>query len=424
MTVSSPPHPLASRRLRVGLLAALLAAVLATGCNHGSSAAQEKKAVEVFVTTPITDEVTDYQDFTGRLDAVKSVDIRARVSGYVTEVPFKEGDEVREGDLLFQIDPQPYQADLNQAEANLKVVEADRGLQLALAERGRMLYISKAIAKEEYETLVAAAKKSEATVGANQAARDRAKLYLDYTRVTAPLTGRVSRRYVDPGNLVNADTTLLTSLVTVNPLYAYFDVDERTYLDLTGVAARGQSSWFSQLQFPVLMRLANEDEFTHAGTVNFLDNQVNANTGTIRMRGEFKDEHGTLKKGLFARIRLPLGAPYKAILIPDEALQSDQGRKYVYVVKTVKKEKDGQQVEKDVVEYRSVTLGQAIKGLRVIKEGLKEGERVIVVGMQRVRADAEVQAKMQDPPPPPHSPLTKLLSSLNRAPQKAEAGGQ
>jgi RND family efflux transporter MFP subunit len=246
---------------------------------------------------------------------------------------------------------------------------------------------------------------------------------------------------VDPGNLVNADLTSLTTIVTENPLYAYFDVDERTFLDLMGsptsrsglaavesrdpnlavAAAVGLLGSPLDLPaacavvpsrvFPVVMRLANEDEFSKLGIVNFIDNRVNASTGTIRIRGVFDNTSGSLKPGLFVRIRLPTGAPYEPLLVPDEAVQSDQGRKYVYVV-------NGD----DKVEYRSVTLGQSIQGLRVIKEGLNKGERVIVSGMQRVRRDMAVQTKRQEPPRPPRSPLVELLTARRSNP--VQAAGQ
>jgi RND family efflux transporter MFP subunit len=264
-----------------------------------------------------------------------------------------------------------------------------------------------------------------------KASRDKAKLNLDYTHVLwekenrkdekngtpAPAVGRISRRFVDPGNLVLADNTLLTTIVTEDPIYAYFDVDERTYED--------KFSGPGLLQSPVLIRLANEEEeFSQAGTVNFVDNRVNANTGTIRMRGIFTNPTGRLKCGLFVRIRLPLGHPKKAFIIPDEAIQSDQGKKYVYVVRTrMVTEKDGTQEQKDVVEYRSVQIGQPLHtvvkqedgtekkvGLRVITEGLKEGERVVVTGMQRVHQGSAVKATPKDPPGKPESPLGKLLA--------------
>jgi RND family efflux transporter MFP subunit len=391
---------------------ALLAAVLASGCNRAARP-QADKVVEVVVTTPITDEVTDYQDFTGRLDALKTVEVRPRVSGYVMEAPFKEGDVVHEGDLLFLIDPRTYQADLNLAEANLKVAEAERAFQTRKAIRDRQLVSTNSIQKEEYEQTVANRDKAIANVGSMAAARDRAKLYLGFTRVTAPLSGRISRRLVDPGNLVNADQTVLTTIVTENPVYAYFDVDERTYLELTTTPSTGSAGLFSTQHYPVLMRLANEEEFTQKGEINFLDNRVNANTGTVRMRGVFENFKGVLKSGLFVRIRLPIGVPYKTLLIPDEALLSDQGRKYVYVV-------NGQHE----VEYRSVTLGQSIEGLRVIKEGLTKDDRVIVTGMQRVRPKLQVQAKMQTPHEAPKSSLTRMLADgrKNHSQPQADSG--
>ena len=395
----------------------LLALILVAGCDQTRPAAQNKKPIEVVVTTPITSEVADYQDFTGRLDALKTVDIRARVSGFVMTAPFKEGDVVHEGDLLFQIDERTYRATYNQAEANLRQAIADRNLQEKNTYRAKRMIEGRSMSMEDYDTTLATYEKSKATVGSMEAARDMAKLYLDFTKVTAPLSGRISRRLVDPGNLIVADNTMLTTIVADNTLYAYFDVDERTYLDLMGTTAPGQASWLAGLQFPVMMRLANEEDFTRTGTVNFVDNRVSANSGTIRMRGLFENPTGVLKPGLFVRIRLPIGTPYKAVLIPDEALLSDQGRKYVYVVNN-----------KNEVVYRPVSLGQEIQGLRVIKKGLSMGEKVIVSGMQRVRQGAEVSTKDQKPPKAPPSPLARLLTSAfpSQAAKKPdkEAGGQ
>jgi RND family efflux transporter MFP subunit len=395
--------------------AGVLVATLASGCGSGQATEKKNKPLEVTVTSPITDEVTDYQDFTGRLSAVKSVDIRPRVSGYVTKAEFKEGDLVKEGDVLFVIDPSTYKADLNQARANLKLAEAERNVMERNAGRAQRLIGRSAVAQEDYETIMATLEKDRATVDAMEASRDRAKLYVDWTTVKAPISGRVSRRLVDPGNLVNADNTILTTIVTENPQYAYFDVDERTYLNLVGSRSSASPEWLTSLHFPVLMRLSNEDDFTHLGTVDFIDNQVSATTGTIRMRGVFQNPKGLLRAGLFARIRLPLGTPYKAILVSDEALQSDQGRKFVYVVKPGKN-KQGETVH--VVEYRRVIPGQAVGGLRVIKapekgkegkEGLSEGEQVIVIGQQRVRPEMEVTVKKQPPPERPEPPFGKLL---------------
>jgi multidrug efflux system membrane fusion protein len=458
-------------RLLLGVGVAAGAALVVAGCGPATPTGRAAKVVEVIVTSPITDTVQDYQDFTGRLDAIKTVDVRPHVTGYIFEAPFKEGDAVRKDDLLFQIDPRPFAADLAQAEANLKLAIADHKLQERNVRRASKMVQSNSIGMEEYDQAVANFEKAAANIHALEAARDRAKLYLDYTRVTAPLDGRISRRNVDPGNLVNADQTVLTTIVAEGlaegpdrgqtAVYAYFDVDERTYLELVKAATAEARSWFAALQFEVLLRLAGEEDFTHKGTVNFLDNRLNANTGTIRMRAVVPNPTGYLKAGLFTRVRLPIGHPHEALLISDEALQSDQGKKYVWVVNADNK-----------VEYRSVYPGQAIAGLRVIEdrykltdksieslhaadvpegvlaklaalktrppaqreeflaelgkvldkgelgrfqervlhhawEGLHKGDHVIIEGMQRVRADMAVKPQWQDPPKPPHATLAK-----------------
>src|SRR5262249_32291710 len=197
--------------------------------------------------TPVSSKVTDYQDFTGRVTAIKTVEIRARVSGYVNEVAFKDGDYVHKGDLLFQIDPRSYVADLNQAKANLKLARADANLQQKIATRAEDLYSRKAISREDYETAQATFEKAQANVRAVEETRARAQLYVDYTRVTAPLDGRISYRNVDPGNLIVADTTPLTTIVTEDPQYIYFDVDERTFVELSESAAKGKTPWFAKL---------------------------------------------------------------------------------------------------------------------------------------------------------------------------------
>lgn len=416
-------------RIGFGLLAALLATAAAVGCK-GAPMAKKSKTVEVVVAKPVVGEITDFQDFTGRMDALKSVDIRPRVSGYITDAPFVEGDLVKEGDTLFQIDKRPYEHDLHQAEANLKQAEADAVLQNRRAQRGLTLVRSNsnAITVEDYDQLVAARDKAIATVGSMRAALDRAKLNLEFTKVVAPplrdddgkpLVGRVSRRMVDPGNLVNADQSILTSLVSIDPMYAYFDVDERTYLELAEITGNRSNSWFSVERFPVLMRLANEEKFRQKGYVNFLDNRLNANTGTVRMRGVFTNPNGVLKSGLFVRIRLPKGEPQKMLLIPSEAVLSDQGRKYVYVLR---KDKDSSEVG-ETVKYLNVRLGQSLGGLHAVisekedekeddpknPDQLKSYDKIIVSGMQRVKADVVVQIKEEQTREAPQSPLTKIL---------------
>jgi len=422
------------RLLRIPGLALILVGIVAAGCNRGPPQTKEAKKVEVVVSKPITAQVTDYQDFTGRVDAIKTVDIRARVTGYVNEVPFKEGDLVKEGDLLFVIDPRPYKNALDAAKA--QVVTAEANLKLAqityrrskdAADRGLGV-----VSPLELDQNRAQAERAAGDLQQAQANLEMAQLNMDWTEVRAPLSGRISRRNIDPGNEVKADDTLLTTIVTEGPMYVYFDVDERTYLDLVALVRSSQTNWLSELQFPVLVRLANEEKFAHPGKINFLDNRVNVSTGTIRMRGQLDNATGILKSGLFARVRLPIGAPSDAILVPDETLQSDQGRKYVYVIG-----KDNK------IEYRSVEPGQAIEGLRqvtqdsqegepspesagprmepvllrVIKKGLKGDEQVVVEGMQQVRPKMEVRVKPQPQPQPAEQPLTELLKTAWRAPE-------
>lgn len=417
MLVPFTNHLIASRRLFAVVLLALTGAV--AGCNREATRTPEKRAPEVIISNPVLAEVADFQDFTGRLEGIKTVDIRARVTGFVLTAPFQEGDLVHEGDPLFTIDPQTYKADFDLAAANLKLAKADLNLQQKTTARARVLVRSSAMAQEDYDTALATAEKSQASIEAMAATKDRAKMYLDYTQVNAPLTGRISRRFVDPGNLVNADNTILTTIVKDDELYAYFDVDERTYLDLIGATAAGKGTVPNQLQFPALLRLANEDDFSRTGLVNFVDNRVNANTGTIRMRAVFPNPGGALRAGLFVRIRLPIGAPYQALMIPDEAVLSDQGRKYVYIDN-----------EKGEVAYRTVTLGQEIQRQRVIKSGLTKEDRVIVDGLQRVRPGIPVSAELRPSAKPPESPLSKLLKGARtskaapdetKKPQKGQA---
>ncbi|MFL5340178.1 MAG: efflux RND transporter periplasmic adaptor subunit [Gemmataceae bacterium] len=407
------------RRLAVLPLAALLAAAGLAGCDKAPPAKANKNP-RVLVNKPITDTVIDYQDFTGRLDAFNTVEIKAHVSGYVVEAPFKEGDYVKKNQLLFQIDPRPFQADLNQADANLKVAIAERNLQ----EKGIARFKAaqdqgQAVGGLEIETATATFEKARANVGAMEAAKARSQLYLDYTRVLSPVSGRVSRRFIDPGNLINADMTLLTTVVDESQVYAYFDVDERTFLELLTFVGAGNATQIEHLKLPVAMRLANETEYQRVGVVDFVDNRVVATTGTVRMRGLFQNSGGLLKSGLFIRIRLPVGKPYPALLIPDEAVQSDQERKYVWVVNA-----------KNEVEYRSVRLGQSLGGLRVIlppekgqegKEGLSPEDRVVVSGMQKVRNGVTAEADLQSPPPPPKMSLVRLLAARE---QKTEDRGQ
>jgi RND family efflux transporter MFP subunit len=342
------------------------------------------------VSLPLTREVRDYEDFPGRTEAISSIDVRARVTGYLDKVNFKDGQDVREGDVLFEIDARPYQADLNRAEANLVQAQAHLTRLDADYRRATGLLPSKVLSREEFDKVSGDREEANAAVGVAKANRDLANLNLNFTKVRASISGRVSRRYIDPGNLVKADDTVLTSLVSLGSVYAYFDVDERTTLRLQELARTGKIKWSSDGSLPVLLRIVNEEGFPHEGKVNFADNRIDPDTGTWRLRGLFPNRRNMLSAGLYVHIRLPIGDPYRATLVSEQAIGTDQGQKYLYVVKTVN---DAEQVE-----YRRVIVGRLHEGLRVITEGLSAGEKVVVSGLQRIRPGSQIKPKMVDMP--------------------------
>jgi RND family efflux transporter MFP subunit len=361
------------------------------GCARAPSEAPPAAPTPVTVSYPVEREVTDYADFTARTAAVDSVELRARVSGYLEKVPFKEGALVQKDDLLFQIDPRTYQAVLDNTKGNLEALEARvvrLNRDLARAQR---LVDTSAIAQQEVDRVVGDRGEAVASRASAQAAVERAQLDLGFTKVTAPVSGRVSRYYVTVGNLVQAGDltggTLLTTIVSVDPMYAYFDVDERTVLRVKQLIREGQAQSHEAVEIPVWLGLANEDGHPHRGTINFIDNQVNAKTGTLRVRGVFPNKDEALSPGFFARVRVPIGKPHKALLICERALDTDQGQKIVYVV-----DKDNK------VGTRPVRLGALHDGLREITDGLQSGDRVIVNGLQQVRPGLNVAPNLVDMP--------------------------
>jgi membrane fusion protein, multidrug efflux system len=363
-----------------------------TGCTRTPPEAPPA-APPVTVSYPIEREVTDYADFTARTAALDSVELRARVSGYLDRVAFKEGALVKKGDVLFEIDPRTYQAVLRHAEGNLATVEARvRRLERDVA-RARQSIAARAMSPEEYDKVAGDYGEAVASRTAQKAAVDRARLDLGFTRVTAPISGRISRYDVTVGNLVQAGDltggTLLTTIVSVDPMYAYFDVDEHTVLRVKQLIREGKAQNAENVSIPVWLGLANEEGHPHRGTINFIDNQVNPKTGTLKVRGIFPNKDETLLPGLFGRVRVPIGGPHKALLITERALDTDQGQKIVYVVDSDNK-----------VASRPVRLGELHDGLREIIDGLKPGERVIVNGLQFVRPGASVEAKLVDMPTP------------------------
>jgi RND family efflux transporter MFP subunit len=364
------------------------------GCARAPAGPPPAPPTTVSVSYPVERDVTNYADFTGRLDAVFSVEVRARVTGFLDRVYFKDGDEVIEGASLFEIDPRPYKVELDRAEATLAQQEAHLKRLGADYRRVANLFARASVSREEFDKYAGDHAESEAAVGIARANRDFAKLNFEFTKVRAPIGGLLSRRLVDPGNMVQADTTALTTIVSLDPLYLYFDIDERTVLKVRGLVSEGKlPSPEEGAVVPILAALADEEGFPHKGFINFSDNRVNPKTGTLRVRGVIENpvvkgqRFRQLSPGLFARVRLPLGEPRRALLVNERAIDTDQGQKILYLVD-----------DKKAVDSRAVRLGAMHDGLRVIEDGLKPGERVIVVGLQQVRPGAVVEPKLVDMP--------------------------
>lgn len=334
--------------------------------------------------------MTDYVDFTGRTEAPDSVDVRARVTGYLTRMPFKEGEEVKKGDVLFEIDDRPYKADLDRAKGDLERTKASLVKAQADLDIAHAVYKDnpRAISQEEINKRQGARDEAAGQLKAAEANLVKSQLNYDWCKVDSPLDGRVSRYNLTVGNLASQDTGVLTTVVSQDPLYAYFDVDENTMLRVTRLFLKSDVDLLKEKKFPVLRGLADEDGYPHAGFVDFANNVVNSSTGTITARGVFANPANPLgrrllRPGMFVRIRLPLGKPRPALLVRETALGTDQGQKYLLVVD-----------EKNVVQYRRVRVGPLQEdGLRVLEEGLKPGERVIVSGLQLVRPRMEVEVE-------------------------------
>jgi multidrug efflux system membrane fusion protein len=329
---------------------------------------------EVDVATVITRTITDYQDYSGRMQAIDKVDIRPLVSGTIVAVHFKDGALVKKGDPLFTIDPRPYVADVDHATAQLAAAEARNGYTTTDAARAVRLLADNAIAKRDYDQAINASREAVANLKAAQAALETARINLAYTHIVAPVAGRVSRAEMTVGNIVStgAGAPLLTTLVSVSPIYAEFDVDEQTYLRYL--------SHDSSIVVPVQLGLANEEGFSRTGVVDSVDNRLDTSSGTIRVRGRFTNPDGQLVPGMYARIRVGGGAPHEALLVDDAAIGTDQDKKYVMVVDT-----------SDRIHYRTVSIGEQHDGLRVIRAGLAPRERIVVNGLQRVRPDDVVK---------------------------------
>jgi RND family efflux transporter MFP subunit len=436
------------------------------------------------VSVPIVREVQDFEEFPGRTDAVSSVDVRARVTGYyLGTIKLREGDEVKKGEILGEIDPRPYQAELNRAEANLVQAQAHRDRLEADFKRAAVLYSKGSISREDYDKFGGDRAEAIAAVGVAVAQRDAAELNLKFTKMEAPISGLISRRNVDPGNLIKADDTILTNIVSLDPIYVWFDADERTFLRVQQMIESGKIPWSRGEGLPVSMALAGEKGFPHEGRIYFADNRVDADTGTWRLRATFANPAGkgplrALTPGLFVRMHLPLGPKYEALVISEQALVTNQGQKSVFVVKddnTVDErrvkvgrlQEDGLRViekpryqltdpdlkalgetdgvpdavlsglkelkdrplvpeEKFLEDLAEVLTGEHVKQFqkailkRAFKEGLRNDERVVVNGLQRVRGPVN-GVRMSVTPTPVPMPVMQAPAEekpLRKAPAK------
>jgi RND family efflux transporter MFP subunit len=426
--------------VRIFLLTTLVcaAALMTSGCTKKEAQLTPTKPVDVVVAPAVIREITDFEDFTGRLEAIHRIDIRAQVKGYLRKVHFKEGEEVPKGALLFEIDPTTYKAEFEFADATVdRASKRARQLKSDL-ERARVLWAKKSINAEDLEKATADYVDAVAAEKVAMTSRTKAEINLNYTKIYAePVGGATGRAMIDPGNFVEAEKTVLTTLVSYNPIYAYFDVDERTLLARDRRRISEGKSRTIEVDAKVLLALSDEKDFEHLGVVDFVDNAVNPGTGTKRMRAVFNNPKKLLSPGLFVRVRYPIGMPHPAVVIPERAISSDQGQKFVYIV-----DKDNE------VVYRRVRTGSQIKDYRVIEEarykqkdngsfelsaegkkiimeGLEEGEKVIVSGIQRVRPRTKVQYKAPEAVPPDAGVShlstvlkTQLLRERSAAPAK------
>ncbi|MAP26990.1 MULTISPECIES: efflux RND transporter periplasmic adaptor subunit [unclassified Methylophaga] len=373
--------------LRLFLLGSIAVMVLsACGNPQAANQAEAPAAPEVSVAQVVNERITEWDEFTGRLQAPETVNLVPRVSGYIEQIHFTEGALVNKGDLLVQIDPQPFAAEVARLKADLQ--SAESALALAETEYNRAVKLSsaRAISDELLDTRLARKQQTAASVASVKAALHRAQLDLSYTRITAPISGRVSYAQITAGNFVNAGQSQLTSLVSTDKMYAYFDVDEQSYLKYQRLTEAGKrADTRDATANPVYMALADDSSYQHIGNIDFVDNSVNQQTGSIRIRASFPNTDDRLLPGLFARIKLVGSDSYKGILIDEKAIGTDLNNKFVLVVNA-----DNQ------LEYRAVKLGEKVNGLRIVREGLSANDKIVVNGLQRVMPNIQIEPKLVD----------------------------
>jgi RND family efflux transporter MFP subunit len=385
----------------------VLLAVTLSGCGEKPPPQAAAAPPSVTVAQPVKRTVTDWDEFTGRFEAVEEVQIRARVGGFVTNVEFRDGAIVHAGDLLYVIDPRPFEAVALQANGQLADARAKAELAKRDLERGLNLVQTSAVSEQVVDQRRQALQAAHAAETVAEGALKAAQLNIEFTHVLAPLTGRVSRHLVSVGNLVQGSegtSTLLTSIVSLDPIYVYFDMDEATYVKNSRLWFEGRRPSSRETANPVQVTLVGETKPSHDGKMDFVDNRLDVSTGTLRGRAVIPNTDYSILPGQFGRVRLIGSSPYEALLVPDIAITTDQSRKIVFVVK-----------EDDTVEAKAVVLGPLDEGLRVVRQGLKPDDRVIVDGLQRARVGAKVA---------PHAPKDAAKETPKDAPKPAPAGNK
>jgi multidrug efflux system membrane fusion protein len=385
----------------------VMMAAVVCGCSSSTPPVAETPPPPVSVSQPLTREVVDHDDYEGRIAAVETVEVRARVRGHIVKVNFQDGQVVKAGTLLYEIDPRPYQASMDAAMAQKAAADASLDLAKKEYDRASTLLRSRATSREEVDIWTGKQAVAKADQLKAQASVEQAKLDLDFTKVTAPINGKMSRTLVTAGNLINSGggETLLTTIASVEPMYVYFDVDERAFARYRKENRKtkngdGPEPSVKELKIPIKVGLEGEEGFPHTGVIDFTDNRINPSTGTIAVRGVLSNEKQVLDAGMRARVRVPVSDPHKALMVTERAIGTDQGLKFVYVVN-----------DQNVVERRDVKLDRLSDGLQVVREGLKPEDWVIVNGIQRVRDGLTVDPKRVPMPGAAAEPTTPAPKS-------------
>jgi RND family efflux transporter MFP subunit len=426
--METPLRPIGQPALGLSLatlppaMALLCLALASAGCERSAPASAEQAVPKVTVTAVVSQETVDADEYTGKTEASESVEVRARVFGYLKSIDFTDGDFVTEGQPLFKIEPDEYDAIHQQSVARIELNTAALELAKAKHARNDKLVKTGGVTQEEWEESLAAVKDADARIKAAEADANKTAVDLKYTEIKAPISGRIDRTFVSKGNLLTGGQgsgTLLTKIVNEQPMYVYFDVDERSllkYMRQRSATRDSAPGSLRQLGIPCYLQLADETDFPHQGQLDFIETTVNLTTGTARLRGVFANPNRDLASGLFVRIRIPVSQPYQALLIPEQALATDQSIKFVYVVG-----------EDGTATRRTVELGTQRGQMRIVTSGLKEGEQVIVKGLQRVRPGQKVQPEVAQATPPPttvHKPVVGTApnegSSASAPPAKTE----